>query len=95
MKNADFHTLDVANACKRKLKIVFRNSGEMNGWFEAAGRRIAGITVPHGRKPIPPKTYKAMAAQLKIACEDLDGLLECPFGLEQYLDRLRAQGLIT
>lgn len=94
MKNSQFTTLDAVKACENKLGIAFRSGGELNGWFIHEGRRIARVTIPKGRKSFPPKTYKCIAGQLKINVADLDGLLECPFGLKEYLNRLREQSII-
>ncbi|MCR5813472.1 MAG: hypothetical protein K6G15_03120 [Desulfovibrio sp.] len=94
MKNNDYDTLRVKSVCENKLGIEFRNGSESNGWFVHEGKRIARVTVPYGRKPIPPKTYKSMASQLKLSVSEFDSLLDCPLKLEQYLDALRKQGLI-
>ena len=64
MKNNEYNTLRVKTACENKLGITFRDGAEFNGWFVHEGKRIARVTVPHGRKPIPPKTYASMASQL-------------------------------
>lgn len=94
MKNATYNTLDVKNVCVRKLNICFRDGGEFNGWFEHDGKRIARVTVPHGRKPIPPKTYKSMATQLKLTTEQFDLLLDCPLKNEHYIQILSEKKLI-
>lgn len=95
MKNADYNTLRVKTVCEHKLNISFRDGGEFNGWFEYEGRKVARVTVPHGRKPIPPKTYKSMAKQLNLTVEQFDELLDCPLKFEDFLDILRTQGLIA
>ena len=94
MKNTDYNTLCVKTVCENKLSISFRDGGEFNGWFEYKGRKIARITVPHGRKPIPPKTYKSMARQLNLTIEQFDNLLDCPLKFEDFLNILKRQGLI-
>lgn len=95
MKNSQFTTLNAVKACEGKLGIKFRSGGELNGWFIHEGRRIARVTIPKGRKGFPPKTYKCIAQQLKLSVENLDGLLECSFGHQDYLNSLRMQLLIT
>lgn len=90
MKNSKYSTSDVKKQCENKLDIEFRSGGEFNGWFWLDGKKTARITVPKGRKPIPPKTYKSMATQLKLAVEDFDDLLECPLTKEKYERKLRA-----
>jgi hypothetical protein len=59
-----------------------------SGWFKHDGKRTARITVPMGRKNVPPKTYKKMAEQLKLAVTDFDDLLACPLKLDGYLRKL-------
>ncbi len=89
MKNGKFNTNDVKKTCENKLAIVFRSSGEFNGWVRLDNKKVARITVPKGRKGIPPKTYKSMANQLKLSVEDFDDFLECPLTTERYLTKLR------
>jgi hypothetical protein len=94
MKNASFDTLVVKKRCEDKLNIVFRHNGELNGWFISGRLKVARITIPKGRKPIPPKTYKFMAKQLKLTVEEFDGLLECPIGYNEYIQILIKQKVI-
>ena len=84
MKNTKFSTADVKRCCEKKLEIEFRSGKEFNGWFILNGLKVARITVPKGKKPIPPKTYQSMASQLKISVQDFDDLLECPLKREGY-----------
>lgn len=94
MNNSQYNTLDVKRVCENKLGIQFRGTKECNGWFEYAGKKIARVTIPKGRKPIPPKTYKKMADQLNMAIQDFDALLDCPLSVNDYLNILRVQALI-
>jgi hypothetical protein len=84
MDNSKYHTLDVKKCCEAKLQITFRSGNEFNGWFVLQGKKTARITIPKGRKPIPPKTYKTMAYQLKLTTQEFDDLLACPLSLEDY-----------
>jgi len=70
--------MDVKKCCEKKLGIEFRAGNEFNGWLILNGKKTARITIPKGRKPIPPKTYKSMALQLKLTVDELDRLLDCP-----------------
>ena len=88
MKNATYNTKDVMTVCQNKLDIEFRSGGEYNGWYILNGKRVARITIPKGRKPIPPKTYKSMAAQLKLDVNDFDRLLDCPLKAEEYREKM-------
>ena len=89
MKNNKYHTNDVRSKCESKLKIKFRKGKELNGWFFLDGKKTARITIPKGRKPIPPKTYKSMAVQLKLSTIEFDNLLECPLTLKKYKEILK------
>lgn len=94
MNNNKFSTLHVKTVCEKKLEVKFRDGKEFNGWVEYMGKKIARVTVPHGRKPIPPKTYKSMAGQLKMTVDEFDLLLDCPLKQEDFLEILRRQGFI-
>ena len=89
MKNNNFDMRDVKKTCENKLDIDFRSGGEFNGWIWLDNKKVARITIPKGRKGIPPKTYKSMANQLKLNVEDFDSLLECPLSKEKYFIKLR------
>jgi predicted RNA binding protein YcfA (HicA-like mRNA interferase family) len=91
MKNSQFNTHDVKQRCERKLDIAFKGSNELNGWFMLNDKKVARITVPHGRKVIPPKTYKSMATQLKLTTDEFDALLECPLDRQMYESIIKAQ----
>ncbi|WP_304022746.1 hypothetical protein [Desulfovibrio piger] len=95
MKNDVYNTLRVKTVCENKLNIVFRDGSEFNRWFIYEGRKIARITVPHGRKPIPPKTYKSMAQQLKLPIEDFDELLDCPLKYDDYIKILKENKFVS
>ena len=84
MKNASFDTSDVKKCCENKLDIEFRDGKHFNGWYYLEGKRTARITVPKGRKPIHPKTYKSMASQLKLDVDQFDDLVECPIKKPEY-----------
>jgi hypothetical protein len=79
------NTLDVKRCCEVKLGVSFRPGHECNGWVEINGQKAARITVPKGRKPIPPKTYKSMARQLKLTVSEFDRLLRCPLTADEYI----------
>lgn len=91
MKNAQYNTMDVRKRCENKLDIDFGSGSEQNGWFSLNNKKVARITVPYGRKSIPPKTYKSMANQLKLSVEDFDKLLDCPLKKEGYIKIIKAK----
>lgn len=94
MKNSKFNSFDVKKTCENKLKIDFKQGKELNGWFEFEGKKIARITVSHGRKKIKPKTYSSMASQLKLNVLKFDDLLECPLKLDGYIKLLKQKNII-
>jgi len=90
MDNSHYNTMDVKSVCQNKLLISFnKKSGKRadhyTGWFYKNGQKHKRITIPKGRKPIPPKTYKTLALQLGIATTQFDLLLKCPFSYEDYI----------
>jgi hypothetical protein len=89
MKNAEYRCNDVKRICENKLQIPFRSGKEFNGWFVLEGRRSARITVPKGRKDIPPGTYRSMARQLFLTVEQFDLLLDCPLKYGEYIAILK------
>ena len=91
MKHAQFNTYDVKQRCEGKLDIAFKGTHELNGWFKLENKKIARITISHGRKFIPPKTYKSMAMQLKLTTEEFDDLLECPLDRQRYENIIKTQ----
>lgn len=89
MRAARYRSGDVKERCSRKLGIDFRAGGSGRsphdtGWYRLEGKKTARITVARGRKPIPPKTYRSMAGQLKLTVEEFDDLLDCPMGGAEY-----------
>jgi len=86
MKNAAFNTNDVKHCCEDKLRVPFREGKEFNGWVTIDNKKFARITVPMGRKSIPPMTYKSMAKQLRLTTGQFDELLECPLNWEGYVE---------
>lgn len=84
MENTSFDTGDVKKCCERKLGIEFRKGKEFNGWYYFNGKKAARITIPKGKKPIPPKTYKSMAIQLKLNIPEFDSFLNCPLTKKEY-----------
>ncbi len=91
MENASFHTHDVKKRCENKLGIQFkkRRGKEFNGWYYIDDKKAARVTIPKGKKPIPPKTYKTMAKQLNLDIPQFDDLLKCPLKRDKYDKILR------
>lgn len=84
MRNTEFNTGDVKRVCETKLRIEFRDGKEFNGWYIYNDCKVTRITVPKGKKFIPPKTYGSMARQLKLNSGQFDRLLACPLTKDAY-----------
>lgn len=79
MRNGEYDTAAVKKRCETKLAMQFRESGKHDvGWYMLEGKRTSRVTIPKGRKPIPPLTYKNMAHQLFLQLTEFDDLLACP-----------------
>jgi len=82
---ASFNTAKVKTVCENKLKIKFRVRKECNGWVYLEDKKFARITIPKGKKNIPPKTYKTMARQLKLNVNEFDMLISCTMSGTDYI----------
>ena len=83
----------IRQVCENKLSIGFREGKHFSGWFSLNGRRVARITIPKGRKEVPPGTYGSMARQLKLSKPQFGDLLACPLKRPGYEAILREQNL--
>jgi len=95
MDNTQYNSNDVKKICENKLNISFRSGKEFNGWYLFNDIKIARITVPKGRKYLPPGTYKAMANQLKLTTTQFDDLLACPLNSKDYKIIIKKKVKIT
>ena len=87
MHNAQYNTMDVKGVCERKANMEFRDGGEFNGWA-VINQQTLRVTVPHGRKPIPPKTYTSMAFQLLLFVHEFDEFIKCTLKKDEYSKRV-------
>ncbi|GAB6036175.1 hypothetical protein JCM15519_07340 [Fundidesulfovibrio butyratiphilus] len=46
---------------------------------------VASVTIPKGKKGVPPKTYKSMATQLGLEVEEFDLFLKCSMKKDEYI----------
>ena len=82
---------DVKRMCETKLRIEFRSSGELNGWFEDAGQKLARVTLPQGRDELKKGTLRSVIRQLGADRALFDGLMDCPSKREHLVERLQAE----
>ena len=95
MDNSKHDTALVKTRCQNKAKVPFRGGKELNGWVAVDGRLKTRVTVSHGRKFIPPKTYKSIARQLLLHVDELDKFLECSMKSDDYFDTIRDRRVDT
>jgi hypothetical protein len=93
MRNSEFDAHDVKSKCEQKLSIAFEGKKELKGWFWLDNKKHARLSVPKGRKFIPPGTYKSMAEQLKLTVQQFDELLQCDLKLDGYIEIQRSNKL--
>ncbi len=96
MDNTKFKHAHVKKVCEQKLDIVFRAGKEFHGWFIYDGKKVARITIPHGKgnrskDGIAKGTYKSMARQLKLTVEQFDRLLNCPLKKDDYIKIIQSK----
>lgn len=91
MLNSRFDSHEIRRVCERKLGIAFKSGKEYNGWYRINGRKTKRITVPKGRKFVPPNTYSSMARQLGLTSSQFDDMLICTITRVQYDSLLRGE----
>lgn len=60
MRNAQYKSDDIKKICTNKLSVEFKKGRqkEFNGWFIYDSKKIARITIPKGKKPVPLLKHK-------------------------------------
>ena len=75
-----------------KLRLKTRNSGDRLAWFEYDGKIIVRTKRSHGNKDLPESLIRQ---QLKVNEKQFSGLLSCTVSLDEYVQILKDQGLIS
>lgn len=78
------NTHHIKAVCEHKLSMEFRSGGHYVGWYFLHDVKVARLTVPMGRKEVPPKTLKSMAEQLKLTVDEFKDLIACPLTRADY-----------
>ena len=78
------NTHNIKAVCEHKLSMEFRAGGHYVGWYFLHDVKAARLTVPMGRKEVPPKTLKSMAEQLKLTVAEFKDLIACPLTRADY-----------
>ncbi len=94
MKNASYNTYEVKKILENKLGLRFEGKPELKGWYKLKNKKVARVTVPKGRKFIPPKTYSSMARQLLLDVKQFDKLLDCYIKKNEYEDIISLKVII-
>ena len=87
MKNNQYSSETIKKCCENKLELSFRAGKELNAKTKYNGKFIR-VTVPKGKKNLPPKTYKSIAKQLYLSVSQLDELLDCDLKKEDFYSNL-------
>ena len=75
-----------------KLDLKTRDSGDRLAWFYYKGRKILRTKRSHGNKEQPGDKIRQ---QLKVNEKQLAGLIDCTVTLADYIEILRARGIIV
>ena len=87
IKAADFERI------VRKLDLKTRDSGDRLAWFEHKGKVITR-TRRSKKKGTDLPFQHSIRQQLKLNEDQLRGLIDCTVGRDDYVEILRAKGLI-
>jgi hypothetical protein len=75
-----------------KLELKTRNSRDLLAWFEYDGRTITRTRRSMGSGDVP--MQHSIRQQLKLNEEQLREIINCTFGRAEYIEILRAKGLL-
>jgi hypothetical protein len=89
MSKSLFDKRRIYEALKNKLKIDFRDSRELVGWYYLDGKKTNRFTIPKGRGTITPGYQKAIEKKSRLNNEDFERLIICPMGGPEYDDKMR------
>jgi len=76
---------------ENKLGLQTRNSGDRLAWFEYEGLVVVRTKRSHGNKDLPENLIRQ---QLKVNESQFSGLISCSVSKEDYIEILKAKGLI-
>jgi len=75
-----------------KLRLNTRNSGDLLAWFEFKGKKITRTKRPKGSGDLP--MQHSIRQQLKLNEEQFKRAVSCNLDREDYIEILRAKGLL-
>lgn len=75
-----------------KLRLQTRNGRDRLAWFEYQGKVVVRTKRSFGNKEQPGDKIRQ---QLKVNEQQLAGLIRCDVSLENYIEILKAKGIIT
>jgi hypothetical protein len=77
---------------ENKLGLKTRNAGDRLAWFEYEGTVVVRTKRSHGNKDLPESLIRQ---QLKLNETQFSGLISCSVSHDDYVQILRAKGIIN
>ena len=75
-----------------KLEMTTRESDHFHAWLEVEGKVVVRTRRSHGSGDLP--AADLIRQQLKLNERELRDLIRCPMSREDYIEHLRARGVI-
>jgi hypothetical protein len=83
-----------AEALFTKLRLDVQTSHHKTATLYYAGRAILRTRISHGQGDIPPIIVAKLRNQLKVTEQQLRSLVDCGLSYEEYIELLKAKGII-
>jgi hypothetical protein len=83
-----------AEALFAKLRLDVQTSHHKTATLYYAGRAILRTRISHGQGDIPPIIVAKLRNQLKVTEQQLRSLVDCGLSYEEYIELLKAKGII-
>lgn len=69
--------------------VKIRGTGEMQAWIIVDGKKVARVTIPHGKGPLKKGTAKNICNSLKLSTKQCVDFIQCPMSGKEYIELLR------
>lgn len=90
MARASYRANEVLHIVETKLNAITRSRSHNTCWYYLDGKKHHKVTIPHGRKPLPTGTLRAIVRQLLLTPDEFDSLMACPLTGKQYQEIVRS-----
>ncbi|MDT8390549.1 MAG: hypothetical protein RRC34_08585 [Lentisphaeria bacterium] len=78
MSNGKFNSDDIKAKCETKGDVSFRSGKHFVGYvLGKGGEKVSRVTIPKGRKPVPPKTFKDIAGGMLLDVGQMTEFVAC------------------